>query len=735
MTNLALRLPSLALLTVLAGQITDAAEHVVFISPAGDDRAVGTAAAPYATLPRAMTAVRELKISIRQGATEPGGIKVVLRAGTYALSKPLVFGPADSGTARCPVTYMAAPGEKVVISGGKRLDGPWKRSLGKPYWQLDVPEARAGKWNFHSLTVNGESRQRARTPNWGQRVFRAQGREPGGDPRQALVYFPGDFDPSWTNPEDIDVVLLCSWTPTIHRLREVVPERSVLRFHSSHFRTVDFAEKNFRYYLSNVFEALDEPGEWYLNRRTGTLFYYPLPEEDINRAEVIAPQILSELVVFQGDLPGARFVEHLHFQDLAFRHVDGDMDKHDGVYRQGHMFLSAAILAKGLRQASFERCEFSQLGEYALELADGCRDVTVRQCHFWDSGAGAIQLGVSKFEQLLEPRRPGADSSGNVQDHRMVMNLVVNNNCIHRLGTIWHGCYAVVNRFASFTRITHNDIFDVHFTAIALDARWDWRGEKYSHGNVVAYNHLHDLGLRYSSDAGAIYQFGPLDTRIHHNVIHDAVAYPHWNGYTGVYLDQQSRHALVENNLVYNVEWYAFHQHKGTDNLFRNNIGAFCRDGFLNRGELNDLWRANYLRAERNIYISNSAIAIRKGWVPGDRPPVLTRNLYQQTLADSPLLFDGKPFADWQAKGIDAESVLGDSGCRNPTALDFSLGDGAAARAAIGFEPFDEEIKKAGLYGDPEWRATPARQWRRQPTQFMPRPYKLPSVATGTAMP
>jgi hypothetical protein len=82
-----------------------------------------------------------------------------------------------------------------------------------------------------------------------------------------------------------------------------------------------------------------------------------------------------------------------------------------------------------------------------------------------------------------------------------VLGLVIDNNCIHRLGTVWHGCYGIVNRFASRTRITHNEIFDTHWDAIGLDARWNWKGEKYSHGNVVAYNHLHHLGLRYHTDA------------------------------------------------------------------------------------------------------------------------------------------------------------------------------------------------------------------------------------------
>jgi len=677
------------------------------LSPDGNDTNPGTLARPFATLPRALRAVREA----RQQTAHAVPVTVFLRGGTYEIREPIVFTPEDSGSAAAPIVYTAYRNERPVLSGGRRLTGTWRQTPGKPYWQLDVPEARDGKWVFHSLFINGQSRTRARTPNWGEKVLRAEDREPGGDPRQSLHYFAGDVDPAWTNPTDIDVVLLCSWTPTIHRIQAIVPERRALRFHSGHSRNVDFWERNFRYYLSNVFEALDEPGEWYLNRQTGTLYYYPLPGEDPMAAEIIAPVMKSTILRFDGDADADRPIEHLRFESLAFRHIDGDMDKHDGAYRQGHMYLAAAVKAKNLRHSSFERCEFAQLGEYAMELADGCRAVIVRQCHFWDLGAGALQLGVTDLGTLLAGQKPDG-----VENPRFVSDLVIDNCCIHRLGTIWHGCYGIVNRFASHTRITHNEIFDTHWDAIGLDARWNWKGEKYSSGNVVAYNHLHDLGLRYQTDAAGIYQFGPLDTHIHHNLIHDTRAYPYICGYAGIYLDEQSRGALVENNLVYNVDWYAYFQHKGTDNLFRNNIGAFARDGLLWRGSLNEQWKINYLEACRNIYIASNDVAILRDWQPGEKPPLVYSNLYHTLAPGAKLTFGGKPFADWQASGRDAGSVLADPGCRNPAAHDFSLAADAPACRLIGFAPFDDELKKAGLYGDAAWRALPARYPARAPS-------------------
>lgn len=700
--------PVFSIVVCAMALVSTAAAADLYVAPSGNDAGAGTKEAPFATLQRARDAIRQQK----EAGLLKEPVTVWLAGGVYRLTSPVVFTPADSGTADAPITYASLPGGRAVLSGGVWLSGQWTRTPGKPFYQLDLPQARDGKWVFCSLYVNGQSRTRARYPNYGEKVLRAEGREPGGDPRQALKYFAGDVDPSWSNPTDIDVVLLCSWTPTIHRVREIVPDRRAVRFFSAHSRPVDFWERNFRYYLSNVFEALDQPGEWYLNRHTGTLYYFPMPDEDMATAEVIAPVMKSRMVEFAGEPAAGRFVEYLHFRDLAFRHLDGDMDRYNGVYRQGHMYLDSAVSARGLRHASFERCELAQLGEYAMELADGCRDVTVRQCHIWDLGAGAMQLGVTDLATL----KASLDAASATESEIAVRGLVIDNNCIHRLGTIWHGCYGIVNRFASGSRITHNEIYDTHWDAIGLDARWNWKGEKYSHGNVVAYNHLHHLGLRYHTDAAGVYQFGPLDTHIHHNVIHDTFAYPYICGFAGIYLDEQSRGALVENNLVYNVDWFAYFQHKGMDNVFRNNIGAFARNGLIGRGSLNDAWKANYMEAVRNIYIARDHVAIGQGWQPGEKPPVLAGNVYHTLAKDAPLTFAGKSFAEWQAEGQDRGSIVGDPGCRAPAEFDFSLLPDAPGCRAVGFVPLDDEIRTAGLYGDAAWRDLPKTYPPRRPS-------------------
>lgn len=691
--------PRLAALVLACASIAACGDHAIYVAPSGDDSNPGTRARPIATLREAQNRARAAR-----AATTDQPVVVQIRGGTYPQTAALEFDHQDSGSPGRPVIYAAYKGEKVTISGGRRLTGTWRQIPGKPYHALDIPEAKDGKWLFHALYVNGSSRQRARKPNWDERVLRAKGRAHGEPPNKALEYYPGDIDPLWTDPQNIDVVQLCSWTPTLHKIKGIDADRRIVRFESAHARPVDFWEKRFRYYLVGVFEALDAPGEWYLNRQTGTLYYYPMPGEDIRTAEFIAPVVRSTLLHLGGDPANGRSVEHIEFRGIAFKHVDADILRHDGIYRQGHMFLGAAIRADGLRHSTLQDCEIAQVGEWGLELATGCQSNAIRQCHIWDTGAGGIQLGVTDLNTLK-----AAGATGRTTDN------AIDNNFIHRTGTIWHGCYGIVNRFASRSLITHNEITDTHWTAIGLDARWDFRGEDYSKGNVVAFNRLHHLGLRYHTDAAGIYQFGPLDTHIHHNHIHHTLAYGGNCGYAGVYLDEQSRGALVENNLVHDVDWFAYFQHKGVDNVFRNNIGAFARDGLISRGSLNEHWKRNDFLAERNIYVTDGNQAIVRKWEPGERAPVLRANMYFSTTATN-LSFCGGSFADWRALGQDADSVIGDPGFRDPAARDFTLAQDAPAIRAIGFQPFQEQIATAGLYGPPGWTGVPSQFAGRPPT-------------------
>ncbi len=125
-----------------------------FVSPTGADTDPGSAEKPFATPRRAIEAVRALAAG---GLKED--VRVTFGGGTYELDSPLVFTPADSGTAAHSITYAAAPGQTVVLSGGRRIAG-WKRSA-ENRWIAELPGVKAGKWFFRQLTVGDRRAVRA----------------------------------------------------------------------------------------------------------------------------------------------------------------------------------------------------------------------------------------------------------------------------------------------------------------------------------------------------------------------------------------------------------------------------------------------------------------------------------------------------------------------------------------------------------------------------------------------
>jgi len=147
----------LFVITTVQAIATDS--RMLYVSVNGDDFNPGTKTKPFATISKAKHAVRELK----ESTNKP--IEVFVREGSYYLDEPVVFGPEDSGSKDAPIIYQAAEGERVTLSGGKKLSCSWK-----PYkdgiMMCELPEAKLGKLDFTQLFVNGKRQHLARYPNY-----------------------------------------------------------------------------------------------------------------------------------------------------------------------------------------------------------------------------------------------------------------------------------------------------------------------------------------------------------------------------------------------------------------------------------------------------------------------------------------------------------------------------------------------------------------------------------------
>ena len=690
------------------------------VSVDGSDEAPGTQTQPFRSVSRAQEAVRKL---LKEKSDNP--VTVVIHAGTYRLEEPLTFTPADSGTAEAPVSYRAAESGKVILSGGMRIDG-WKKD-GK-LWHAHIDEVQQGKLYFHQLFVNGRRARVAATPN--KFYLRTAGPiEPLGDrqearrdptKKQGFRFREGDFQ-RWDNLDDVTIELYHSWTTSLHWIEDLDLQKRIVRFTNRSHWPVSYWEKFERYRIHNHFEALDSPGEWYLDRKTGTLYYWPLPGENMEDAEVIAPR-LTDLVLFQGNPKEGRFVRHVRLAGLSFQHEDWYFDPTSTVDGQAHAGQQkAAVTSFGLRDSAIERCEIAHVGAHAIRLDEGCQDNRVAECHIHDCGGGGIYVGPDAQVGYMPPG-----------DDVKVQGNVIENNFIHHTSRVLGGSIGIWIGSSSFNQIRHNEVSDFDYTGISVGWCWGRQTDIFQRGNLIEFNHVHHNVGDILSDNGGIYILGySPGSVIRGNVIHHIRHYPYINDSRGIYLDGNTSEYLVENNLVHHIDSFGVTL-KGQHNVVRNNIFAFCGDSGFNRLFKSHAKDYEYDQStlEHNIVFQREGAMTSGYYAP--RWTMIDHNLYWSSQGEESVRFndwssrilkdvsavEDASFARWQELGRDQNSVVLDPRFTDPGAGDFRLRENSPA-AAIGFESFDYD--RAGLYGEPEWTALP-KQIEREPLEYAPPP-------------
>ena len=656
-----------------------------YVAPNGQDTNSGTQTKPFATLERARDAIRELK---QQGPLQEP-VTVRLQGGTYPLSREVRFSPEDSGTAACPILYTAASLEPAILDGGRRITD-WRKHDAR-LWMATVPDVAGGGWRFRQLYVNGQQRIRARTPNEGYLRVAAC---PEGTPKtahyhkdcQTFEFKPGDILPGWTNLSDVEVIVYHFWTDSHLPIQRVDTVSNLVTFAHKAGKTFtdDFSEDGARYIVENVFEGLDTPGEWYLNRRTGQLFYYPMPGEDLAQAEVVAPYAPAHLRL-EGNPAERRYVEHLRFRNLAFAHSRFELPPGNSNDQQGSASVPAAVTLRGARHCAFEHCRLSNLGTFAFDVMAGCAENDFVGNEIAGVAAGGIRIN--------------GGSDRNPPWERTCNNRVTD-NWLHDYGRDYPSAVGILLMHTEGNTIAHNHIHHGGYTGVSVGWVWGYQ-RSVSLGNRIEFNHIHHIG-GVLSDMGDIYTLGVSPgTVIRNNHIHDVDA-NHYGGW-GIYHDEGSTHLLVENNVVHHTKFAPFNIHFAKEVTVRNNIFA-----------LGKLEQASRSRAEphKSVFFENNIVYWREGELlsknwndvpytfhahPKDKSGTQTLtntfefdwNLYfNPTKTRDEVPWAGSSWADWQQRGKDRHSQYADPLFVNPEQGDFTLRSESPA-FALGFQPID----------------------------------------------
>lgn len=502
---------------------------------------------PFATLQGARDAIRRLKSS---GPLPKGGVAVELAGGLYQLAQPLELVEQDSGTADAPIVYRGRKGADVRLIGGKLVTG-W-RPVVDPAVLARLDEKARGNVFEANLRTQGVSDLGKMEPGstWAQSApglelfFQDRPMTLARWPNQGFVKivdvlgptavdvrgtkgcregvfeYSGDRPKRWNGAKDVMLHGYWFWDWADQRLKieRIDTEKRVIALDSVPQHPYGFRKDQW-YYAYNLLAELDQPGEWYLDRQTGILYFWP-PDPLAAGKPMIS--VLPNLVTMK---------------DVSF---------------------------VTLRSMTLETCRGT-----AISIAGGAKTViagcTIRNTGGWAVSLSGKENGVVGCD-LYNLADGGISMSGGDRKTLAPAGLYVDNCHLYNFGRWNPICKPGVQVDGVGNRVTHSLFHDAPHMAVM------WGGNDH----LFEFNEFHSV-VHGANDAGIMYAgYNPAMRGhvIRYNYFHHVYGHE-GRGCNGIYLDDMFCSATIFGNIFYRVPRAAFIG-GGHDNVVENNVFVDC---------------------------------------------------------------------------------------------------------------------------------------------------------------
>ena len=521
---------------------------VLYVSPDAADKGEGTTESPIS-----LTGAKEMLKGLKN---EKATATVYLLGGTYCFDDVLCFNSEDMAN----VTYKAYDKEKVVFSGAYEIKGFKESEVNGVKVFTKKLDTSQDNWYFKSLFSDNGEVNITRFPEEGYFTVKATAPEDDlwNEENRPWEFTYGqrsfyanteDIPSKFHNEEDVNIRILHYWHDELMNIKSYNAETGKIglsRPSTMEIRDID------RYYFENVFEALNEPGEWYLDKVSGILYYVPKEGEKADTLTLYGSNI-DRLIDING-------VDGITFEGVHFTRTDWVEPKADGFYTgtwweendmdfpQAAMFVDGVVSVEYAENVHFKNCEFTNLGGTAVKMKFGVKNSSVENCYFENIAATAIYAGG----EICLPE----------QDN-YTQNITIKNNEIYKYGRKFFSAIGIHITFCDTAEVVNNEIHDGYYTGISVG--WIWSYDYNATKNVkVSRNLIYNIGQGWLSDMGGIYMLGKQPgTVLSENVIHNVAADPGEGGYGGwgIYLDEGSSYMTVEKNLVYACGNQSFNVH------------------------------------------------------------------------------------------------------------------------------------------------------------------------------
>ena len=636
-------------------------ETVYYVALSGDDNNPGTEQLPFATIERAKQEVRQTK----------GAVTIFLRCGVYYLTEPVIFTTEDSRNESSPLRIAAYPNEKVIVSGGNLLKGlqwhTWRDGIMQTKVIQDAP--------FDQLFVNGQLQPMARYPDFDPLASRYYGTASDAIAPERVA--------NWSNPSGgyFHALHEAEWGG-YHWIITGKNEQNELSLEGGYqHNSWKGIHKRFRF-VENIFEELNVPGEWYYDKITRILYFYP--PESINMATAaFETPCLKELFIFKGS--EQQPVRYISIEGLELAHtLRTFMETRELLLRSDWAISrSGALLFEGAEHCTVRNCFFNQVGGNAIFFSNYNRINEVTGCHIDGAGASGVcfvgdpaavrspVFGVSKSNPVEAlDLTPGPKTNNYPADCKVFDNLM------HNLGRVEKQIAGVQISMSQRITVSHNTIYDLPRAGINIsEGTWG--------GHIIEFNDVFNTVLE-TSDHGAFNSWG-RDRFWHPNF--DVMQQRVTDNPDLILLDAVET-TIIRNNRFRCDGWWDIDLDDGSSNYhIYNNLclsgGLKLREGFFRTVENNIMVNNSF---HLHGWFDNNGGIFKHNIVMAPYFPMLVFDWGKEL--DYNVFPDEKSLEKAQVNGTDTHSVFGDVEFIDPSTGNYRVKDSSLA-LSIGFKNFD----------------------------------------------